>query len=146
MLSVVLSFLVLSYTSALKERSNLECERICGSEHDVPCPHLNFFPVQSYIGYSLSLTLFILGLFLLFYKHDTTIMKSKKHRNIKALDKEEKRIYDEIADSDGTIFQSELAERTGFSKVKITRVLDRLEGKGLIERRRRGMTNVVILK
>ena len=35
---------------------------------------------------------------------------------------------------------------TGFGKVKITRVIDRLEGKNLIERRRRGMTNVVVFK
>ena len=33
-----------------------------------------------------------------------------------------------------------------FSKVKITRILDRLEGKHLVNRERRGMTNIVILR
>ena len=51
-----------------------------------------------------------------------------------------------IIKSDGTIFQSELAEKSGLGKVKVTRVLDKLEGKGIVERKRRGMTNVVILK
>ena len=32
------------------------------------------------------------------------------------------------------------------NKVKITRILDKLEGMGILERKRRGMTNVVILK
>ena len=44
------------------------------------------------------------------------------------------------------MFQSDIAEKTGFDKVKVTRVLDRLEGKQLIERKRRGMTNIVILR
>jgi uncharacterized membrane protein len=44
------------------------------------------------------------------------------------------------------MFQSDLVEGTGMQKVKITRLLDRLEGLKLIERKRRGMTNVVILK
>jgi len=58
---------------------------------------------------------------------------------------EEKTVF-ELVQATGTIFQSELVEKTQFSKVKITRILDRLEGKGLVERRRRGMTNVIILK
>ena len=51
-----------------------------------------------------------------------------------------------VEDAQGTIFQPDLADKTGFSKVKVTRILDRLEGKQLIERKRRGMTNVVVLK
>ncbi|MCM2325300.1 MAG: MarR family transcriptional regulator [Candidatus Woesearchaeota archaeon] len=62
------------------------------------------------------------------------------------LDGDEKIVYDKIIGAEGTVFQSELVERTGMTKVKITRILDKLEGKGIIERKRRGMTNVVILK
>ena len=39
-----------------------------------------------------------------------------------------------------------LMGKTDFSKVKVTRLLDKLEAKNLIERRRRGMTNAVVLK
>jgi uncharacterized membrane protein len=60
------------------------------------------------------------------------------------LTQEEKAVLQKIIESQGTIFQSDLVERTKFNKVKVTRVLDRLEGKGLIERKRRGMTNVII--
>ena len=35
---------------------------------------------------------------------------------------------------------------TGISKVGISRILDRLENQGFIERKRRGMNNIVVLK
>ena len=40
---------------------------------------------------------------------------------------------------------ADLIEKTGFGKAKMTRIIDRLEGKGFVERKRRGMTNVVVL-
>lgn len=46
----------------------------------------------------------------------------------------------------GSTFQAELIEKTGVGKAKMTRVLDRLENRGFVERRRRGMTNIVVLK
>jgi len=62
------------------------------------------------------------------------------------LDGDEKAVYGMLLDENGMIFQSKLIEKTGFSKVKMSRVLDRLENKGMVERKRRGMTNVVVLK
>ncbi len=44
------------------------------------------------------------------------------------------------------INQSELAEKTGLSRSDISRALYLLESKGLIERKRLGMGNVVLLK
>ncbi|MBI4983154.1 MarR family transcriptional regulator [Candidatus Woesearchaeota archaeon] len=46
----------------------------------------------------------------------------------------------------GSAYQSDLIKETRLTKVKVTRILDKLEGRGLIERKRRGMTNIVILK
>lgn len=64
----------------------------------------------------------------------------------KDLSKEENLVMEKLVAGDGTIFQSTLVEQTGLTKVKVTRLLDKLEGRGLIERKRRGMTNVVIIK
>jgi uncharacterized membrane protein len=44
------------------------------------------------------------------------------------------------------MFQSELVEKTGYSKSKVSLILDRLEAKRILERKRRGMTNAVVLK
>lgn len=59
---------------------------------------------------------------------------------------DERSIVQLIVDEGGTIFQSELVERSGFSKSKVSLVLDRLEARRVLERRRRGMSNVVVLK
>lgn len=62
------------------------------------------------------------------------------------LTREEKKLYELVGQANGAIFQADLVEKSNFSKVKVSRILDKLEGRGLIERRRRGMTNIVILK
>jgi hypothetical protein len=51
-----------------------------------------------------------------------------------------------VADEGGTIFQSQLVEMSGFSKSKVSLALDRLEARGILERRRHGMSNAVVLK
>jgi uncharacterized membrane protein len=64
----------------------------------------------------------------------------------KTLKDDEQRIYKAIIDSDGIVNQSELTEKTELSKSNVSRALDLLESKGLVERRRRGMGNIVLLK
>ncbi|MDD1720669.1 MAG: MarR family transcriptional regulator [Euryarchaeota archaeon] len=63
----------------------------------------------------------------------------------KTLKNDEQKIYKAIID-EGIINQSELVERTGLSKSNVSRALYGLESRGLVERRRRGMGNVVLLK
>lgn len=67
-------------------------------------------------------------------------------RIMASLKAEEKKLYEITNGTGGAIFQADLVEKSGFSKVKVSRILDALEGRGLIERRRRGMTNMVVLK
>jgi uncharacterized membrane protein len=45
----------------------------------------------------------------------------------------------------GGMFQADLMEQLNIGKVKTTRLLDKLESKQLIERKRRGMNNLIIL-
>jgi uncharacterized membrane protein len=65
---------------------------------------------------------------------------------LKTLKDDERKIYKVIIDSDGIVNQSELVEKTGISKSSVSRALDLLESRGLVERRRRGMGNIVLLK
>jgi hypothetical protein len=59
---------------------------------------------------------------------------------------DERKIYKLIMDENGVIFQAQLVEKSNFSKGKVTLILDRLEARGLLERKRHGMSNVVMLK
>jgi len=73
--------------------------------------------------------------------------RKRRWREIaKILREDERKIYQAIIEAGGTIEQRELPEITGLSKASVSRVLDLLESKGLVERRRRGMGNIVLLK
>ena len=63
----------------------------------------------------------------------------------KTLKDDEQTLYKAIID-EGIVHQSELVEKTGLPKSNVSRALYGLESRGLIERRRRGMGNVVLLK
>ncbi len=64
---------------------------------------------------------------------------------ISKFDEREKKVYELLVQKDGSMYQSDIMKETGLTKVQLTRILDRMEGKKLIERQRRGMTNIVIL-
>tara|TARA_B100000315_G_C14511755_1_gene557294 strand:- start:359 stop:859 length:501 start_codon:yes stop_codon:yes gene_type:complete len=76
--------------------------------------------------------------------------KSSEHKrkpvDKEKLDNDEKKIHSILEQNDGSYYQSDLIKETGLSKVKITRILDKMEGKNIIDRKRRGMTNIIILK
>ncbi len=77
------------------------------------------------------------------------IMQERRARwgeTAKTLKEDEQKIYEEILNSDGVILQSELVEKTGLSKSTVSRCLDLMEGRGMAERKRKGMSNLVLLK
>ncbi|MEM4332520.1 MAG: MarR family transcriptional regulator [Candidatus Micrarchaeia archaeon] len=93
----------------------------------------------------------LIGLYLIFFsdkkKAEFNVAAPNKQEDLYSrLSGEEKEIIKLIIKSNGAIYQSELVDKTGFGKVRISRLLDKLEGKGLIERRRRGMTNMILLR
>ncbi|MFQ6106213.1 MAG: helix-turn-helix transcriptional regulator [Thermoplasmata archaeon] len=62
---------------------------------------------------------------------------------LRLLPGDESKMLRQIFDAGGQILQKDLVYRAGFSKVKVTRLLDKLERKGLIVRERHGSTNLV---
>jgi uncharacterized membrane protein len=117
------------------------------------CPaHTSSTPNLIMITFGISILIFISGVLLLFFKFETnkpdknTVSKFKNH-DLSDLSDDEKKIYEFIKSEGGSIYQSNIINKTGYSKVKITRILDTLEyDHKLIDRKRRGMTNIVILK
>lgn len=64
---------------------------------------------------------------------------------IRLLDGDERRLMRVIVESRGDIMQRDLVAATAFSDAKVSRLLDRLEERGLVVRERQGMTNRVRL-
>jgi len=159
-IAALIGFIIFSFNRALTKIVDISCE------HGPDCPMYGTISFQTNIGLFFMIFVILIGLYLIFFGKEEkivtkTITKFKKISNqiepkkitkenyqgiISKLDNSEKQVFEKVIESEGTIFQSDLVDKTNFTKVKVTRILDKLEGKGLIERKRRGMTNVVILK
>lgn len=80
-------------------------------------------------------------------KSTTTDVKMKSEElALDILDGDEKIIFAEIVESGNGILQRDLVLKTGFSEAKVSRLLDKLERRQLIIRRRHGMGNLIMLK
>lgn len=150
-IAVIIGIIITIFNLGLKSIVAQTCT------HGPECSMYSTIAIQTWISVTIAGLIAVIGLFLILSKEDKEIVikriktpaplpAGKKKIDYSHLDKEEKAIMQEIEKNNSTIFQSDLVEKLGFSKVKVTRVLDRLEGKQLIERKRRGMTNIVILK
>lgn len=60
---------------------------------------------------------------------------------LRTLDADERRLYGMIQDAGGELLQMHVVSTRVFSKAKVTRLLDKLEKRGLVIRERHGMTN-----
>ncbi|HLC22163.1 MAG TPA: hypothetical protein VJJ79_00115 [Candidatus Nanoarchaeia archaeon] len=148
---LLLTFLVF-IKNGVDERDVFLCDAIAKAGMDMnECPAHDSYTSWFLVG------AFIVGFMLFAIGAYWSIMPVKKEPVEKkeelaynqvdreTLTEEERKIYDLLRIKDGSMYQSELIQETGFSKVQMTRILDRMEGRKIIERKRRGMTNVIIL-
>ncbi|WP_049921052.1 helix-turn-helix transcriptional regulator [Halopiger djelfimassiliensis] len=78
----------------------------------------------------------------------TPSLEARRHeweRTAEELVNNERVIYETVLEADGVIAQTEIVDRTDLSKATVSRTLDTLEAKGLVERERSGMGNEVKL-
>ena len=146
--SVVIVAIIFIFNSALHDI----VKDSCGLEHSLVCPMNQTIAQQTYLALAIVAVLFIIGLVLIFSKPSERIVVKRvkekafvKEYDLSRLTKEEKEVFNTVRDNKA-IFQAELIEKSGLGKAKITRILDRLEGQGFVERKRRGMNNVVVIK
>jgi uncharacterized membrane protein len=147
-LSVILFILTFYLTDTIM-KLKVELHKTCPLPPE-ECPYKSSVPVEAVASFILVAGIGIFGLLLTLTARGMEKIaiqeKRKLKDSLKGLAEEERRVYGIISSSDGLVFQSDLIEKTNFSKVKISRILDRLEAKNLVERRRRGMANIIVLK
>lgn len=144
-ISVVIGIIVWIFNSALTKIVGTTCS------HGPSCTMYDTIRTQTWLSLSIAGVILIIGLFIMFLKpKEKIIIKMKKERkkkiNVEGLEENEKKIIEILQSENGAIFQSTLMEKLEMGKVGITRLLDKLEAKQLIERKRRGMNNIVVLK
>jgi hypothetical protein len=144
-IAVVMVIIVLIFNFAMKDIVGKSCTE------GPTCPMWGTIATQTWLSLSITGIVLIVGLFIMFSKPKEkiiikTIKEKKKKINLNGLDKNEKEVIEILQKENGAIFQSTLMEKLGIGKVGITRLLDKLEAKQFIERKRRGMNNIVVLK
>ncbi len=169
-ISIVFLFLVFSYNGALEKIVNESCV------HGDSCPMQVTLTTQKTVSYGLIAILVMVGIVVTFFLKDATpgvskedvsevvkaaveestltngnnvelgLTDAKKQQLLESTEGEEQQLIQLLINGEGSVYQSDLVKELKLTKVKTTRILDKLEGKGLIERKRRGMTNVVVLK
>jgi predicted HTH transcriptional regulator len=148
-MSSLIVLIIFMYKKALTSFVDSSCTLAHGGNY---CPMYDTISQQTYLALGIVSVLIIVGLVLVFSKPSEKIIVRKIKEKLKKkeidtsnLTKEEKQILN-IIQINGTIFQADLIEKTNMSKAKITRILDKLENKEIIERKRRGLTNIVVIK
>ncbi|MFA6268641.1 MAG: hypothetical protein WCW13_03620 [archaeon] len=154
-IAILLGFVIFSFNQALIAIVNETCS------HGPTCPMWGTIDFQTNVGIGIMVVVLLVGLYFIFFVKDkkeylaqnpiTQIMPRKitKEEYTHAMEKmnpAEKSVFEHLIENNGSIYQSILVEKTNFGKVKMTRILDKLESQDLIERKRRGMTNIVTIK
>lgn len=147
-ISAVIVIIIFLFQNALREIVAASC----GEAHGSTCPMYTTITQQTYLAIAIVGIIIIISFVLIFSKpqKEIIIKKVKEKKQKKKIDFNEFRPGEKevfrLIEKNGTVFQAELIEKTGFTKARMTRILDKLEGSELIERKRRGLTNVVVLK
>jgi uncharacterized membrane protein len=126
--------------------------------HGPSCTMYSTITAQTYLSLAIAGIVLVIGIFLIFSKEDQRVVIKKVHplkslepkkydkKSLDNLNSEEKIIMNFLLENKGNMFQSDIIEKTKLNKVRVTRLLDSLEAQGFIERKRRGMANIVVLK
>jgi uncharacterized membrane protein len=155
-IALLMGFIIFSFNSAFTDVINSACS------HGAVCPMWETLDFQTNVSIAIMAFVIVIGLYLIFFGKEekiiTKIIKMVEKKEPKAITKEsyskvlsglsseEKVIVEKLIESKGSLSQSNLIEHTDFNKVRISRILDRLEGRGVVERKRHGMSNIVVLK
>ena len=74
----------------------------------------------------------------------STRRQTERNGGKRQLHNNEETVYTVVLETGGELPQRDIVEETDLSKATVSRTLDTLESKGLVERKRKGMGNVVV--
>jgi uncharacterized membrane protein len=142
----VMGVIVWLFNNLLRENLGLTCS------HGPTCGMYSGLNVQTGISFSIVAIVLIIGIVIFFTKpEEKVVVKTKKVKekikplDLRGLNKREKKAVELLEKEEG-MFQRELMEKLGIGKVGMTRLLDKLESREIVERKRRGPQNFVVLK
>jgi uncharacterized membrane protein len=144
-ISILIGIIVLIFNLGLKNIVGETCT------HGPTCSMYDTISTQTWISIAITLVILAIGIIIIFSKPKEKIIikkvkEKKKKIDLSKLDRNERETIKILQEENGGIFQKTLMEKLEIGKVGMTRLLDKLEAKQIIERKRRGMNNFVVLK
>ncbi len=152
-ISLAIVGLFLYFDSVLDKQNLDNCLKFCEALGESSCS-LESCPFYEK-HHSNERIIFLIGLLAAFlggigfYLSLTKTEKIIEHKeyDLTKLNKEEKELFRFIKENkDKGVYQSNIVEKFNFPKSKVSRILDKLERLEIVERKRRGMTNIIVLK
>ena len=145
-ISVLIVAIVLIFNAGLKSVVDATCD------HGTTCQMYDTISLQTNLSLVIAGLVFVIGVFLIFAKESERVVVKRvkgggrvKKIDLSGLDASEREVVGVLKREGGAVFQKSLMEELGVGKVKMTRMMDKLEAKGIVERKRRGMNNIVVL-
>lgn len=143
-ISVLIVVIILIFNAGLKSVVDATCD------HGTSCEMYDTISLQTNLSLAIAGLVFVIGLFLIFAKEGERVVVKRvraraKRVDLRGLDVSERKVVSILKREGGAFFQKSLMEELEVGKVKMTRMMDKLEAKGLIERKRRGMNNIIVL-
>ena len=145
-ISVLIVVIVLIFNAGLKTIVETTCD------HGASCTMYDTISLQTNLSLAIAGLVLVIGLFLIFSKESERVVVKKvkvkgraKRIDLSKLDSDERKVVAILRREKGAFFQKGVMEEIGVGKVKMTRLVDKLEAKGLVERKRRGMNNIIVL-
>jgi hypothetical protein len=144
-IAIIVGVIALIFNLGLKDIVDETCS------HGPTCSMYDTIAVQTWISMAIIGIILVIGIVIMFMKPKEriivkTLKEKKKKKDYSQLEKKEMQVVDLIAKEGNAMFQADLMEKLQIGKVGVTRLLDKLEAKQIIERKRRGMNNIVVLK
>jgi uncharacterized membrane protein len=145
-ISILIVAIILLFNAGLKDIVDETCD------HGSSCKMYDTISMQTNLSLIIAGLVLVIGLFLIFSKeHERIVVKRVKAKarakriDMSKLDADEKKVVGILKREKGAFFQKSVMEELGVGKVKMTRLVDKLEAKGIVERKRRGMNNIIVL-
>lgn len=143
---VLIVAIIFLFNSSLNNIIDQACD------HGEGCIMHDTIEMQTNLSLVIAGLVLVIGLFLIFSKENEKVIikevkvkEKPKKINLKGLDDEEKKVVKILRREKGAFFQKSIMEELDVGKVKMTRLIDKLESKGIVERKRRGMNNIIVL-
>ncbi len=145
--SVILLLVMAFVKTDVDAQSTILCQQFQQSGQDMAdCPvHKSGISWMIVSAFGIAFVLLGTGVYMVFMPQPE-MKREFRQIDTSKLGEEEKKIYGLVKNKGGSAYQTDLIKESGFGKVKITRILDGLETKAVLERKRRGMANLVVLK